>query len=154
MIWTSGPRGLPGTGSTPACDSAGVGTIRICGDDGRELPPGEIGTVYFERDELPFAYHNDPVKTAEAQHPQHPAWTTTGDVGYLDDEGFLFLTDRKAFMIISGGVNIYPQEIEDALALHPKVFDVAVIGVPDAEMGESVKAARVVPVIHIGLNEE
>ncbi|MGW4365738.1 acyl-CoA synthetase [Nocardia takedensis] len=117
-----------------------LGTIRICGSDGAELPAGEIGTVYFERDELPFAYHNDPAKTAEAAHPEHPTWTTTGDIGYVDDEGFLFLTDRKAFMIISGGVNIYPQEVEDALALHPKVLDVAVIGLPDEEMGESVKA--------------
>ncbi|WP_280501858.1 acyl-CoA synthetase [Nocardia farcinica] len=119
---------------------SGLGVIRICGEDGAELPVGEIGTVYFEREEAPFAYHNDPGKTAEAAHPEHPAWTTTGDIGYLDDEGYLFLTDRKAFMIISGGVNIYPQEIEDALALHPKVLDVAVIGVPDEEMGESVKA--------------
>ncbi|MGK8490848.1 acyl-CoA synthetase [Nocardia asiatica] len=119
---------------------AGLGTIRVCGDDGAELPVGEIGTVYFERDEVPFAYHNDPAKTAEAVHPGHPTWTTTGDIGYVDEEGYLFLTDRKAFMIISGGVNIYPQEVEDALALHPKVLDVAVIGVPDAEMGESVKA--------------
>jgi long-chain acyl-CoA synthetase len=119
---------------------AGVGIIRVCGADGVELPPGEIGTVYFERDERPFAYHNDPDRTAEASHPRHPTWTTTGDVGYVDEDGFLFLTDRKAFMIISGGVNIYPQEIEDVLALHPKVFDVAVIGVPDPEMGESVKA--------------
>ncbi|MEV0358851.1 acyl-CoA synthetase [Nocardia sp. NPDC050697] len=120
--------------------TAGLGTIRICGDDGAELPVGEIGTVYFEREEVPFAYHNDPAKTAEAVHPAHPAWTTTGDIGYLDEEGFLFLTDRKAFMIISGGVNIYPQEVEDALALHPEVLDVAVIGVPDEEMGESVLA--------------
>ncbi|MET9024532.1 acyl-CoA synthetase [Nocardia sp. NPDC004168] len=120
--------------------TAGLGTIRVCGDDGAELPTGAIGTVYFERDEAPFAYHNDPAKTAEAVHPDHPTWTTTGDIGYVDEEGYLFLTDRKAFMIISGGVNIYPQEVEDALALHPKVFDVAVIGVPDQEMGESVKA--------------
>jgi fatty-acyl-CoA synthase len=119
---------------------AAVGIVRVCDDDGAELLPGEIGTVYFERDDRPFAYHNDPDKTAQAQHPQHPTWTTTGDVGYLDEDGFLFLTDRKAFMIISGGVNIYPQEIEDVLALHPKVFDLAVIGVPDPEMGESVKA--------------
>ncbi|WP_067478824.1 acyl-CoA synthetase [Nocardia amamiensis] len=119
---------------------AGLGTIRVCGDDGAELPTGEIGTIYFEREEVPFAYHNDPAKTAEAVHPDHPTWTTTGDIGYVDEEGYLFLTDRKAFMIISGGVNIYPQEVEDALALHPKVLDVAVIGVPDEEMGESVKA--------------
>ncbi|MFI9537597.1 acyl-CoA synthetase [Nocardia fusca] len=119
---------------------AGMGSIRVCGDDGAELPAGEIGTIYFERDELPFAYHNDPAKTEAAIHPDHPTWTTTGDIGYVDTEGFLFLTDRKAFMIISGGVNIYPQEIEDALALHPAVLDVAVIGIPDEEMGESVQA--------------
>jgi fatty-acyl-CoA synthase len=119
---------------------AGMGSIRVCGDDGAELPTGEIGTIYFERDELPFAYHNDPAKTEAAIHPDHPTWTTTGDIGYVDAEGFLFLTDRKAFMIISGGVNIYPQEIEDALALHPSVLDVAVIGIPDEEMGESVQA--------------
>ncbi|BDT98963.1 acyl-CoA synthetase [Nocardia sputorum] len=120
--------------------TAGLGTIRVCGDDGAELRPGEIGTIYFERDAVPFAYHNDPAKTAEAVHPDHPTWTTTGDIGYVDEDGYLFLTDRKAFMIISGGVNIYPQEVEDALALHPKVLDVAVIGVPDEEMGESVMA--------------
>ncbi|WP_054811954.1 acyl-CoA synthetase [Nocardia arizonensis] len=120
--------------------TAGLGVIRVCGEDGAELPSGEIGAVYFEREEQPFAYHNDPAKTAEAVHPDHPTWTTTGDIGYVDEEGYLFLTDRKAFTIISGGVNIYPQEIEDALALHPAVLDVAVIGVPDEEMGESVKA--------------
>ena len=89
---------------------------------------------------VPFEYHNDPEKTRAAQHPEHPTWTTIGDLGYVDEDGYLFLTDRKAFMIISGGVNIYPQEIEDVLTLHPAVLDVAVIGVPDEEMGESVSA--------------
>jgi long-chain acyl-CoA synthetase len=117
-----------------------LGTLRICADDGTELPAGKIGGVYFERDTVPFAYHNDPDKTRAAQHPQHPAWTTLGDIGYLDEDGFLFLTDRRAFTIISGGVNIYPQETENVLALHPAVYDVAVIGVPDPEMGESVAA--------------
>jgi fatty-acyl-CoA synthase len=120
-----------------------VGTPHICDDDGTELESGGVGLVYFERDVVPFVYHNDPDKTADAQHPRFPTWTTVGDVGFLDDDGFLFLTDRKSFMIISGGVNIYPQEIENALALHPKVSDVAVIGVPDAEMGQQVKAVIV-----------
>jgi long-chain acyl-CoA synthetase len=124
---------------------AGLGVIHICDDDAVELPVGQIGTVWFERDQMPFAYHNDPEKTAAAQHPQHPTWSTVGDIGYVDDEGYLFLTDRKAFMIISGGVNIYPQEVEDALTLHPSVFDVAVIGIPDAEMGEQVKAVVQLP---------
>lgn len=117
-----------------------LGPVHICAEDGRELPSGEVGLVYFERDELPFEYHDDPAKTKAAQHPDHPNWTAIGDVGYVDDEGYVFLTDRKSFMIISGGVNIYPQEIEDLLSLHPKVDDVAVIGVPDEEMGEQVKA--------------
>ena len=117
-----------------------LGVLHICDDDGNELPPGQAGTIYFERDEFPFEYHNAPEKTAAAANPQHPNWGTTGDIGYVDDEGYLYLTDRKAFMIISGGVNIYPQEIENALALHPKVTDIAVIGVPDPEMGEQVKA--------------
>jgi acyl-CoA synthetase (AMP-forming)/AMP-acid ligase II len=116
------------------------GTVRICADDGTELPAGQTGTVYFGNEEMPFAYHNDPGKTRAAQHPAHPTWSTLGDVGYLDQEGFLFLTDRKAFTIISGGVNIYPQETENVLALHPAVYDVAVIGIPDPEMGESVAA--------------
>ncbi|WP_369208655.1 acyl-CoA synthetase [Streptomyces sp. PU-14G] len=117
-----------------------LGEVRICADDGTEVAAGTTGTVYFAREELPFTYHNDPDRTAEARHPLHPAWTTTGDIGHLDEDGYLFLTDRAAFTIISGGVNIYPQEIEDCLALHPKVADVAVIGVPDPEMGESVHA--------------
>ena len=117
-----------------------LGKIHICDDEGAELAVGETGLVYFERDELPFEYHNDPEKTKRAQLAGHPTWTTVGDVGYVDDEGFLFLADRKDFMIISGGVNIYPREIEDTLALHPAVADVAVIGIPDPEMGEQVKA--------------
>jgi fatty-acyl-CoA synthase len=117
-----------------------LGVLHICDDDGGELPTGQIGTVYFERDQLPFEYHNDPSKTAEAQHPAHPSWTTVGDLGYVDEDGYLYLADRKSFMIISGGVNIYPQEVENALALHPLVYDVAVIGVPHPEMGEEVKA--------------
>ncbi len=117
-----------------------LGVLHICDDDGRELPVGAVGTVYFERDHLPFEYHNDPDKTAAACHPEHRFWTTVGDLGYVDCDGFLYLTDRKSFMIISGGVNIYPQEVENALALHPAVLDVAVVGVPHPEMGEEVKA--------------
>ena len=119
---------------------AALGVLHICDDDGNEQPPGTIGTIYFERDVVPFEYHNDPEKTASSRHPEHQNWSTVGDIGYVDEDGYLFLTDRKAFVIISGGVNIYPQEVENVLALHPKVFDVAVIGVPDPEMGEQVKA--------------
>ena len=125
----------PGTVGRPI-----LGTVKICADDGTERPAGQTGVVYFERDEVPFTYHNDPAKTQASQHTDHPAWTTLGDIGYLDEDGFLFLTDRKAFTIISGGVNIYPQETENVLALHPAVYDVAVMGLPDPEMGESVTA--------------
>ena len=113
------------------------GIAHICDEEGRELPIGEIGTIYWQQDEGTFAYHGDPDKTASVFHPEHPNWSTFGDVGYLDSDRFLYLTDRKAFTIISGGVNIYPQEIENALALHPAVEDVAVIGIPDEEMGEN-----------------
>jgi fatty-acyl-CoA synthase len=119
---------------------AALGIVHICGDRDEELPAGQTGTIYFERDTLPFEYHNAPEKTRGAQHPVHPTWTTTGDVGYLDEDGYLFLTDRDSFMIISGGVNIYPQEIENALVEHPKVLDACVIGLPDNEMGEIVTA--------------
>ena len=117
-----------------------LGTIHICAEDGQELPNGEAGIIYFEMEAMPFQYLKDAEKTRRAQHPRHPNWSALGDVGYLDDEGFLYLTDRASFMIISGGVNIYPQEIEDALIMHPKVADVAVVGVPNEEMGEEVKA--------------
>ncbi len=113
--------------------------IHICDDEGNELPVGEEGTIYFAS-AAQFTYHNDPKKTAESRHPLHPEWSTLGDVGKLNEEGYLFLTDRKAFMIISGGVNIYPQETENLLITHPRVADVAVIGVPNEDFGEEVKA--------------
>jgi long-chain acyl-CoA synthetase len=121
---------------------AGLGEVRIADSEtGELLPAGRVGTIYFERHDAPlFTYHNDPEKTRASRHPEHDDWGTTGDLGYLDEDGWLYLTDRKAFMIISGGVNIYPREAEDALALHPAVLDVAVIGVPDPEMGEAVLA--------------
>jgi fatty-acyl-CoA synthase len=116
--------------------------FHICDDDGAELPPCEPGLIYGESltGGPPPSYYKDEGKSASALHPRHSNWSTVGDIGYLDEQGYLFLTDRKAFMIISGGVNIYPQQIEDALALHPKIADVAVIGVPNADLGEEVKA--------------
>jgi acyl-CoA synthetase (AMP-forming)/AMP-acid ligase II len=111
--------------------------IHILDDDGRPLPDGEIGTVWFEGGSH-FEYHKDPAKTADARNAQ--GWSSVGDMGYLDAEGYLYLTDRKAHMIISGGVNIYPQEAENVLVMHPEVADVAVIGVPNEEFGEEVKA--------------
>ncbi|MFN3236707.1 MAG: AMP-binding protein [Pseudomonadales bacterium] len=111
--------------------------LHIVGDDGEEVPPGEVGTIYFEGGGE-FEYHNDSDKTNESRHKQ--GWSTLGDVGYVDEEGFLYLTDRKSYMIISGGVNIYPQEAENVLVTHPKVMDVAVFGVPNEDFGEEVKA--------------
>lgn len=125
----------PGTVGKPI-----LGVLHICDDDGNELPTGEAGLVYFELPKMSFKYHNDEAKTKDAQHPRHSNWSALGDVGYVDEDGFLYLTDRATFMIISGGVNIYPQEIEDALVMHEKIADVAVIGVPNEEMGEEVKA--------------
>jgi fatty-acyl-CoA synthase len=117
-----------------------LGRLHICNEEGNELPPGEPGLVYFEQETRPFHYHKDEEQTRASEHPAHTNWTALGDVGYVDGEGFLFLTDRATFMIISGGVNIYPREIEDVLVMHPLVDDVAVIGVPHADMGEEVKA--------------
>jgi long-chain acyl-CoA synthetase len=114
-----------------------VGKIKILDENDQELPVGQIGLVYFA-DGPAFSYHNDTEKTKRAHNAR--GWSTLGDVGYLDDEGFLYLTDRKSYMIISGGVNIYPQETEDVLITHPEVADVAVFGVPNEEMGEEVKA--------------
>ena len=116
---------------------ASQGVLHICDDEGQPLPQGEAGAVYFS-DGPQFAYHNDPEKTAQTRNAQ--GWTTLGDIGYMDEQGYLYLVDRKAFMIISGGVNIYPQEAENVLLQHPKVVDAAVIGVPNDEMGEEVKA--------------
>lgn len=114
-----------------------LGEIHIVGEDGKDVPVGEEGMVYFANGPV-FEYHNDPERTQASRNAQ--GWSTLGDVGKLDSEGFLYLTDRKAFMIISGGVNIYPQETENVLIGHPKVADVAVIGVPNEEFGEEVKA--------------
>lgn len=114
-----------------------VGGLHILDDDGNELPAGQPGEIYFES-AATFEYLNDPEKTASSTSRQ--GWRTVGDVGYLDDEGYLYLTDRRHHMIISGGVNIYPQEAENLLVTHPKVMDAAVFGIPDDEMGQSVKA--------------
>jgi long-chain acyl-CoA synthetase len=113
------------------------GVLHICDEQGNELPRNTEGAVYFSGAKE-FVYHNAPEKTEQSRNTQ--GWSTLGDIGYIDDEGYLFLTDRKAFMIISGGVNIYPQEIENLLVNHPKVMDVAVVGGPDEEMGEKVIA--------------
>jgi long-chain acyl-CoA synthetase len=114
-----------------------TGTLHIVGDDGHEMPTGESGTVFFEGG-TSFEYHNDPEKTAASRDPR--GWSTLGDIGYLDQDNYLYLTDRKAYMIISGGVNVYPQESENLLVTHPSVIDVAVFGVPNEEFGEEVKA--------------
>lgn len=124
----------PGTVGRPL-----LGEPHVLNEEGEELPAGRTGVVYFANGGE-FEYHGDPEKTAASRDPLGRGWTTLGDVGYLDQEGFLYLTDRLSYVIISGGVNIYPQEAENVLAVHPKVADVAVIGVPDPEMGESVKA--------------
>ncbi len=117
-----------------------LGPIHIVDEDGAEMPAGEVGTVWFEPvgTRVGFEYHKDEAKTSDSFNPQ--GWSTVGDMGYLDADGYLFLTDRRTFMIVSGGVNIYPQETENLLIEHPKVYDVAVFGIPDTEMGEKVHA--------------
>ncbi len=115
----------------------GEATLHICDDDGNDVPTGQDGVIYFEGPRS-FRYHNDPNKTAQSRN-RH-GWTTLGDIGHVDGEGYLYLTDRASFMIISGGVNIYPQEIENLIVTHPKVADVAVVGAPHDDMGEQVVA--------------
>jgi long-chain acyl-CoA synthetase len=118
-------------------------SVHIIDESGTEVGPGQEGTIYFAAaagGEL-FEYHNDPQKTADSRlKVGDRQLTTLGDVGYLDEDGYLYLTDRKAYMIISGGVNIYPREIEDVLIQHPAVADVAVFGIPNDDLGEEVKA--------------
>ncbi|MEQ1808470.1 MAG: acyl-CoA synthetase [Terricaulis sp.] len=116
-----------------------IGVAHIIGENGEELGSNQQGQVFFES-AAAFSYHNAPEKTAAARLADRPNWATLGDVGFLDDEGYLFLTDRKDFMIVSGGVNIYPQEAENLLITHPKVADIAVFGVPNEDFGEEVKA--------------
>lgn len=132
-----------------------LGEVHVMDDDMNELPNGTPGTLWFGSG-TEFSYLDDPEKTKESTSPDG-ALTTVGDIGYVDDDGYLYLTDRKTFMIISGGVNIYPQEIEDLLITHPKVFDAAVFGVPNEDLGEEVKAViQVMPDITAGdeLTEE
>jgi long-chain acyl-CoA synthetase len=116
-----------------------TGVLHILNEDGEEVPVGEEGTVYFESGSS-FEYHNDPDKTEGSRDPKGRGWSTLGDIGRVDEDGFLYLTDRKAYMIITGGVNVYPQEAENVLTMHPAVLDVAVIGVPNEDFGEEVKA--------------
>lgn len=133
-----------------------LGPIHICDEEGRELPTGQEGIVYFEAPPgRGVTYLNDRGKTRRAAHPQHQAWFAVGDIGRVDADGYLYLTDRKDFMIISGGVNIYPQAVEDCLIVHPHVLDVAVIGVADPEFGEKVKAViQLKPDVRPGLDIE
>ena len=115
-----------------------MGTVHIMGEDNEsELGMGEEGAVFFESENV-FEYHGDPEKTASSRNSK--GWSTLGDVGKVDEDGFLYLTDRKSFMIITGGVNVYPQEIENHLVTHPKVADVAVVGGPHDDFGEEVIA--------------
>jgi long-chain acyl-CoA synthetase len=125
----------PGTVGKPV-----LGVIHVLDEEGTELAVGETGQIWFES-ATRFEYHNDPEKTRNAFNAS--GWSSLGDIGRVDEEGFLYLTDRASHMIISGGVNIYPQEVENELTLHPAVADVAVIGVPNADFGEEVKAVVV-----------
>lgn len=120
-----------------------TGVPKILDDEMKVLPPGEVGQIYF--DEIGrFEYFDEPGKTDEAFDTR--GWGTVGDMGYLDADGYLYLTDRKNFMIITGGVNVYPAEIEGLLVTHPQIADAAVFGIPNEEYGEEVKA--VVQLLH------
>lgn len=111
--------------------------VHVVGEDGVELPVGHAGELYFEGGPQ-FEYFKDPGKTASVSNDR--GWRSLGDMGYVDDDGYVYLTDRSTFMIVSGGVNIYPQEAENVLVMHPKLVDAAVFGVPNDEYGEEVKA--------------
>jgi long-chain acyl-CoA synthetase len=111
--------------------------VHVVGEDGEELPVGESGELYFEGGP-DFEYFKDPAKTASVSNER--GWRSLGDMGYVDEDGYMYLTDRSTFMIVSGGVNIYPQEAENVLVMHPKLVDAAVFGVPNDEFGEEVKA--------------
>jgi long-chain acyl-CoA synthetase len=113
------------------------GEVHIVGDDGRELPAGEVGTIYFSGTPA-FEYHRDPEKTRQAFNDR--GWSTLGDLGSVDEDGYLYLSDRRTNLVISGGVNIYPREVEDVMVLHPAVADVAVLGEPHEELGHQVVA--------------
>ena len=126
----------PGTVGRPI-----LGEIHITDEDGNELGPGEDGTIWFGSGGSSYEYHGDPEATARRRDTR--GWTTLDDVGHVDEDGYLFLTDRRDHMIVSGGVNISPQESEDLLSSHPLVLDAAVIGVPNADLGEEVKAVVV-----------
>jgi long-chain acyl-CoA synthetase len=135
LTWITSEQWLAHPGSV---GPAVWGAIFVCDDDGNVLPAGEDGVIWFGGRANTFIYNNDPEKTKQTFNER--GWSTLWDVGHTDEDGYLYLTDRKLFMIVSGGVNIYPQEIEDVLVLHPAVADVAVFGIPNAEMGEEVKA--------------
>jgi acyl-CoA synthetase (AMP-forming)/AMP-acid ligase II len=111
--------------------------VHVVGDGGEELPLGQPGELYFEGGP-DFEYFKDPAKTASVYNER--GWRSLGDMGYVDADGYMYLTDRSTFMIVSGGVNIYPQEAENLLVMHPKLVDAAVFGVPNDEFGEEVKA--------------
>jgi long-chain acyl-CoA synthetase len=115
-----------------------LGELHVLDENMQPTPNDEPGTLWF-KSAIEFSYFNDPVKTAESRSPDG-TMTTVGDIGYVDDDGYLYLTDRTTFMIISGGVNIYPQECENLLITHPQVADAAVFGVPNEDLGEEVKA--------------
>lgn len=114
--------------------------IHVCDESGAELAPGEVGLVYFDSGEVVFTYHNDPDKVESTKHPLHRNWTSYGDMGWMDEDGFLYLSDRRTDMVVTGGVNVYTREVEEALLTHPEIRDACVFGVPDEEYGQSVIA--------------
>ena len=139
-----GTEGFAGTGIGPQEWLAHPGSVgkpitpvHVLDEDGVEVPVGESGELFFEGGPE-FEYFKDPAKTASVSNDR--GWRSLGDMGYVDEDGYLYLTDRSTFMIVSGGVNIYPQEVENLLVMHPKLVDAAVFGVPNDEFGEEVKA--------------